>query len=193
MDVPLLTGATSSSLPNGSTFYHARGRWNPCCHCLFSSLPDDLIEKVIFPFLDRASLASCAQTCTRFCYLSESSDLWRQVNASATPASGVGLARLLARHAGHVNELRLKLGIDAEASAPSECEVTSSSSGEFRTSRRTPLRISPARGAARAHGVDPARIRPCRAILSQTEGLVGAPIHSVHRRRRVTYPSPPRR
>jgi hypothetical protein len=151
MDVPLLTGATSSS-PNGSTFYHARGRWNPCCHCPFSALPDDLIEKVIFPFLDRASLASCAQTCTRFCYLSESSDLWRQVNASATPASGVGLARLLARHAGHVNELRLKLGIDAEASAPSECEVTSSSSGEFgEPSRPEPHSASPPRLGPRAH------------------------------------------
>lgn len=53
------------------------GRWNPCCSCYFRSLPDSLIEKEIFSFLDLRSLLSASAVCTRWNYLAEQPHLWR--------------------------------------------------------------------------------------------------------------------
>lgn len=98
----------------------ARGEWNPCCQCLFSSLPDELVIGEIFAYLTTSELLTASCVCTRWNYMAEAEPLWRSVSMQA-PCSGVGLARLLARERPEaVQRLtlrRLQVGTEAELSS----------------------------------------------------------------------------
>lgn len=97
---PGLPGRYRGTQPLG-----APGRWNPCCTCPYSALPDALIASEIFGYLDRNDLQVASSVCSRWNFIAEQPIVWRQLSlasaasagAAPLPASGVGLARLLAR------------------------------------------------------------------------------------------------
>ncbi len=108
---PIYAGASSLAA--------RRGKWNPCCTCNFSALPDALVEREILALLQPRDLAKVAQVSTRFSYLAESPSLWKSLELetsttsttsnntstcaitggiAATPSSsGIGMRRLLQR------------------------------------------------------------------------------------------------
>ena len=118
---PTFPGTQARGLP---------GRWNACCSCPFSALPDDLVTHML-EFLDRRSLLTASGVCSRFNFLVEQPFVWRRLaltnggavdDAAGAPCSGIGLARLLERQSrsASVEVLdvpRLTLGADAAATA----------------------------------------------------------------------------
>eukprot|EP00753_Platysulcus_tardus_P008305 PLAT15882.1.p1 GENE.PLAT15882.1~~PLAT15882.1.p1 ORF type:complete len:531 (+),score=265.89 PLAT15882.1:50-1642(+) len=62
-----------------------RGRWNPCCSCLFSMLPDDVLLFRVFPWLSLPDLAAAAAVCSRWRFNLADNWLWRSVHISRLP------------------------------------------------------------------------------------------------------------
>lgn len=59
------------------------GLWNPCCSCLFSPLPDDMMVNVMFAFLGPHDLVTASQVCRRWRHVSTQDSLWRSAETRA--------------------------------------------------------------------------------------------------------------
>lgn len=107
------TGSSSVvSSPRYPCIHHPLGQpgqWNPCCNCFFSSLPDSLLTSEILSYLTVPEKLVAASVSSRFNFLVENSpSLWKHIQVSCTPASGIGLQRLLQRKEDTIQSLVLR-------------------------------------------------------------------------------------
>lgn len=93
---------------------HGRvGLWNPCCKCLFSGVPDDMLLHHLYPFLEKRDLARSSAVCTRWSFMCSFPSLWRRVS---TPDDGIHtsaqLLAVLGRHGSGVTALRVHRAVE---------------------------------------------------------------------------------